>query len=259
MMLRRRQTARLREAIAAVPLWWHSIDFGNGVVAPGHKSPEILTREWGSLGLESLQGLSVLDIGAWDGFFSFSAERAGAARVVALDYYAWGATRQNAHIRGQEGAGGSEFKLDALPGRAGFDLARRELGSSVEPVVADFLEVGPAEIGIFDVVLFLGVLYHLEDPLGALRHLRTLARSTLIVETAAIAMPDDPSASLWEFYPADELHGDPTNWWAPTPAALTGACRAAGFSRAASLVAPPEPQPKQSGPTRFRAVVRADV
>jgi 2-polyprenyl-3-methyl-5-hydroxy-6-metoxy-1,4-benzoquinol methylase len=102
MMLRRRQASRLREAIAEVPLWWHSIDFGNGVVAPGHKTPGTLAREWASLGLDSLQGLSVLDIGAWDGFFSFSAERAGAARVVALDYYAWGATRQNAHIRGQE-------------------------------------------------------------------------------------------------------------------------------------------------------------
>jgi tRNA (mo5U34)-methyltransferase len=126
-------------------------------------------------------------------------------------------------------------------------------------VVADFLEVGPDEIGTFDVVLFLRVLYHLEDPLGALRHLRSLTRSTLIIETAAVAMPGDPSASLWEFYPADELHGDQTNWWAPTPAALTGACRVAGFSRASSLVAPPEAQPEQSGPTRFRAVARAEV
>src|SRR5213596_771241 len=67
--------------------WWHKIDFGNGVITPGIDiTPEKL--KWIQMS-QNLAGKSVLDIGAWDGFFSFEAERRGASRVVATDYYAW--------------------------------------------------------------------------------------------------------------------------------------------------------------------------
>src|SRR5450759_5338503 len=65
--------------------WWHSVDLGERVT-PGHKAPELLEREWANLRLPDLAGHSVLDIGCWDGWFSFRAEREGAARVVALDH-----------------------------------------------------------------------------------------------------------------------------------------------------------------------------
>ncbi len=67
--------------------WYHTLDLGNGIVTAGvDNSSERLTR----LQLPaSLAGKSVLDIGAWDGFFSFEAERRGAARVVASDAYSW--------------------------------------------------------------------------------------------------------------------------------------------------------------------------
>src|SRR5437588_11652940 len=95
---------RLAEAVAQVPVWWHSIDLGDGVVTPGHKSPTMLDDEWQSLNLPDLCGKSVLDIGAWDGFFSFAAERAGAARVVALDHYVWSLDLVAAQMRENDAA-----------------------------------------------------------------------------------------------------------------------------------------------------------
>src|SRR3954465_13227604 len=85
----RRELRRAQAQVDAVGYWFHSIDVGRGVVTPGQKPPEVLEAEWGQLHLPDLEGKSVLDIGAWDGFFSFRAESAGAARVVALDHYVW--------------------------------------------------------------------------------------------------------------------------------------------------------------------------
>ena len=61
--------------------WWHSIDLGGGVVTPGAKSPAHLAAEWEALRLPELGGKSVLDVGTWDGYFAFEAERSGAASV----------------------------------------------------------------------------------------------------------------------------------------------------------------------------------
>ena len=76
----------LRAAVARQG-WFHTIDLGGGIVTPGRdESP----RKLGWIGLPAdLSGRSVLDVGAWDGFFSFECERRGAARVVALDGPAW--------------------------------------------------------------------------------------------------------------------------------------------------------------------------
>ena len=67
--------------------WYHTIDLGGGVVTKGIDDSALRLAR---LDLpQSLAGLTVLDIGAWDGFFSFEAERRGAARVVAADYFSW--------------------------------------------------------------------------------------------------------------------------------------------------------------------------
>ena len=81
--------AELEEMAESVGFWWHSIDLGQGVVTKGFKTPETLQYELESLRLPDLRDKTVLDIGAWDGFFSFEAERRGAKRVVALDHYVW--------------------------------------------------------------------------------------------------------------------------------------------------------------------------
>jgi len=84
-----RNVEDLRARVAEVPVWWHSIDLGDGIVTPGTKTSEWLTAELAQLELGDLRGKSVLDIGAYDGYYSFAAERMGAERVVALDGWVW--------------------------------------------------------------------------------------------------------------------------------------------------------------------------
>jgi tRNA (mo5U34)-methyltransferase len=223
--------------------WWHSIDLGDRVT-PGHKSPERLDWEWNNLHLPPLAGRTLLDIGAWDGYFSFRAEREGASRVVALDHYVWSLDlpKQQAYWRECSERGITPdpyherpelWHPETLPGRAAFELAHKELASGVEPIVADFMTVDPDAVGVFDVVLFLGVIYHVEEPLAALRRLRSLTGSLAVIESEAITVDDD--RSLWELVPGAELNADVGNWWVPTEAGLHALVRAAGFARAETV------------------------
>lgn len=188
--------------------WHHRIDLGHGIVTPGSDdSPGKLAR----LRLPaSLAGKSVLDIGAWDGFFSFAAEQRGAARVLATDSYCW----NGSHEWGS---------------RRGFDLAREALGSRVEDKLIDVLELSPESVGTFDVVLFLGVLYHMKHPLLALERVAGVTRELLVLETV-VDMLDCRRPAL-AFYPGHEFGQDATNWYGPNPAALAGMLKTAGFSR----------------------------
>ena len=67
--------------------WWHRIDLGNGIITPGIDST--LERLKTLHMPDDLHGKNVLDIGAWDGFFSFEAKRRGASRVLAIDSFCW--------------------------------------------------------------------------------------------------------------------------------------------------------------------------
>jgi tRNA (mo5U34)-methyltransferase len=186
-----------------------------------------------------LHGKTVLDVGAWDGYLSFRAEREAAKRVVALDHYVWQTrlVQQQSYYR-RALATGEKYVAphlvpelwdpEGLPGRAGFDLAKARLGSNVEPVVADFAQDDLTDLGTFDVVIFVGVLYHLENPMGALRKVASLTKELALIKTVAKHVPRVDSA-VWEFYPDAELAGDSSNWWAPNRTALEGATRAAGF------------------------------
>jgi tRNA (mo5U34)-methyltransferase len=149
-----------------VPFWWHSIDLGHGVVTKGEKSPALLTRELASLRLPPLSGRTVLDIGAYDGFYSFAAERLGASRVVAVDHYVWALDLARsierwraARARGKSMPPPEETDLwrpDELPGKLAFDTAHKALKSKVEVVVGDFMSMDLSTLGTFDVTLFLG-------------------------------------------------------------------------------------------------------
>jgi tRNA (mo5U34)-methyltransferase len=90
------QKEEKQKLVDAVPYWFHSIDFGDGVVSPGRTTAAALEKRLASMQLPSLEGKTVLDIGAWDGYFSFAAERLGARRVTALDRHVWGADLANA-------------------------------------------------------------------------------------------------------------------------------------------------------------------
>jgi tRNA (mo5U34)-methyltransferase len=189
--------------------WFHTIDLGHGVVTAGEDdSPGKLA----TLRLPDLSGRTVLDVGAWDGYFSFAAERAGAARVVAVDPACW-----NPPAWGERGWGT----------RHGFDLARRALGSSVEPVALGSLDELDT-LGTFDVVLFLGVLYHLPDPLAVLAAVAALARELLVVETHADLQGLRRPAMA--FYPGAEVDGDPSNWWGPNAPLLEALLGGHGFA-----------------------------
>jgi tRNA (mo5U34)-methyltransferase len=226
--------------------WCHSIDLGHGVVTPGLSDVVPLSDDE----LPSFDGKTVLDVGAWDGLYSFRAERAGAKRVVALDHYAWGVSMPARQAYWEECAKAgvlpdhdrdlTDFWDDTLPGRKGFDLAHEVFGSSVEPVVGDLMTMDLAALGTFDVVLYLGVLYHMPEPLTALRRVRAVTAEVAVVETVAVRVLGQRDASLVSFYPGAELGGsDFGNWFAPTEAALVGMCRAAGFKRVTPVRRPP--------------------
>jgi tRNA (mo5U34)-methyltransferase len=194
----------LKREVAATK-WWHTIDLGRGIVTPGldptpARLPEMRFPD-------DLTGLSVLDVGAWDGFFSFEAERRGARRVLATDSFCWG--------------------LGGWGSKAGFDLARRALGSRVEDLVIDPLELSPERIGMFDLVLFIGVLYHMRHPLLALERVFSVTRDQLILQTQVdLSALDRPALA---FYQGAELNNDPTNWCGPNPAAVVAMLRVVGF------------------------------
>jgi tRNA (mo5U34)-methyltransferase len=210
----------LRQRVAA-HRWYHSIDLGNGVVTQGiDDTPLRLERVQLPA---SLAGRTVLDIGAWDGFFSFECERRGAARVVAADYYSW------------HGSGWGA--------KAGFELAREALLSRVEDVDIDVMELSPERVGTFDVVLFLGVLYHLRHPLLALEKIAAVTSGLLILETVVDLVGLGRPAMA--FYPGRELNADPTNWWGPNQAAVVAMLNTVGFDDV--RVVTPTPGPAYRG------------
>lgn len=210
--------------------------------------------------LPDLEGKTVLDIGTFDGFFAFEAERRGAKRVVALDHYVWErqmdkciAYWKECNSRGKSvDPSETEQFIDRvnLPGKLAFDTAHRLLDSRVETVVDDFMAMDLRELGQFDVVLYLGVLYHMTDPLGALSRVAQVTRGTAVIESAAIHVPGSENLSLCEFYPESQLNNDESNWWAPNEPALTGLCRAAGFKQIKILTDKPE------GPSLYRQLRR---
>ena len=197
------------QAEAAKISWFHSLDLGHGIVTRGcDDSPNKLK----ALGIpKNLRGKTVLDIGAWDGFFSFEAERRGAKRVLATDFFCWG-------------GGGWGTK-------AGFDLARHALNSKVEDRRIDVLDLSPDEIGTFDLVLFLGVLYHMRHPLLSLEKVASVTSpgGMVIIETHVDLLEIERPAMA--FYPESELNNDGTNWFGPNPAAVAGMLKTVGFKK----------------------------
>jgi tRNA (mo5U34)-methyltransferase len=139
-----------------------------------------------------------------------------------------------------------------LPGKIGFDVAHNALKSGVTPVVADFMTTDLDTLGTFDVVLYLGVIYHVEEPLTALRRLRRVTKELAVIESEAIAI-EGQARPLFELAPGAEVNADVGNWWIPTAEGLTGLCRAAGFREAEAVIGPTE------GVERYRLVVHARV
>jgi len=184
--------------------WYHSIQLPNGEVTPGLQTPQQLRMRVRQFPIaEDLRGKRVLDIGAWDGWFSFEMERRGATVIA----------------------------VDAVQS-AKFLKARELLGSKVEYYVADVYDLRPSELGVFDIVLFLGVLYHLKNPLLALERVCALSRDLVCVESFVSDDGSNPDAKpSMEFYETTELCGQFDNWVGPNVACLLSFCRTVGFAR----------------------------
>ena len=200
----------LREAIGRY-IWFHSIELRPGIASSGPKTPEILALEAAAIfGPLDLSGRNVLDIGAWNGFFSFESLRRGAALVLATDSFTW----RHPEYRGRETV----------------ELAAAELGLPVNTLELDALDLDKVNFKVaFDVVLFLGVFYHLIDPIKVVMALRRHTRQVLVLETVHDALAIERPSMI--FYPNSELAQDPSNWWGPNPAAVYWLLRRAGFGR----------------------------
>jgi tRNA (mo5U34)-methyltransferase len=183
--------------------WYHSIERPDGTIIEGHQSIAILRNRIAQFPIpDDLTGKRVLDIGAWDGWFSFEMERRGAT-VVAVD-----STRSERFL-----------------------AAREMLNSKVEYRVQDVYSLRPEDLGTFDIVLFFGVLYHLRHPLLALERMCALSTDLVCVESYVTDTGDDAaSVPLMEFYEATELCGQFDNWVGPNVACLLAFCRSAGFA-----------------------------
>jgi tRNA (mo5U34)-methyltransferase len=192
-----------------------------GVYTPGRNHIEELCR-WLQFPTD-LTGKRVLDIGAWNGCLSFECERRGAAEVVAL---------------------GPED-----PTQTGFYRMRDLLGSRVQYRIGSVYNLDPDVLGMFDIVMFWGVLYHLRYPLLGIDNLRRVCRGDVYVETYVCdeaVIPDKrkrlkswllkkaspllASSPLWLFYRNDELEQDHSNWFGPNMCAVVQAFESAGFA-----------------------------
>ena len=190
--------------------WYHGgIDLLPDLVTKGQSDPRLTLLPFLNLP-EDLSDKSVLDIGAWDGFMSFECESRGASPVVSLDSYVW---NRNNWPTGQDG----------------FNLARDCKGSSAIPVVCDVLDISPYNLGTFDIVLFLGVLYHMRHPLLALEKVAAVTYGSLILETH-IGL-DDGDIPAMRFYKGSELYNDYSNWWGPNIKCVTHMLQDVGFSQ----------------------------
>ena len=193
----RRQAARLSRLG-----WYHTIELPDGGVIEGLQSLEQQRKRLRQFPIpEDLTGKRVLDVGAWDGWFSFEMERRG-AEVLAVD------STKNTRL------------LEA----------RQLLGSRIEYHIADICRLTAKDIGTFDIVLFLGVLYHVKHPLVALENVCGLCRDMACIESF-VTDTDPHAAPLMEFYETNELRGQLDNWVGPNLSCLLAFCRTAGFAR----------------------------
>jgi tRNA (mo5U34)-methyltransferase len=208
--------------VARLGPWFHNLDLGGVKTAPAHflgDHPAQKFRRFAHALPQDLRGKSVLDVGCNAGFHALEMKRRGAARVLGID--------------SDEG-----YLAQAR-------FAARVLGLDVEYARLSVYDV--ARLGErFDVVLFMGVLYHLRHPLLALDRLHEHVVGELLVFQSLVrgsappsrvapdypfedaSMFDDPGAPRLTFV-EHRFAGDPTNWWVPNAACAEAMLRASGF------------------------------
>ena len=213
----------LRRRAEALGPWFHNMDLGGVWTAPDHflgDYPAVKFRSFAHVLPDDLTGKTVLDIGCNGGFYAIEMKRRGAARVLGID-----------------------FDEDYL---AQARFAAAAVGQEIEFARLSVYDVG-ALGERFDLVVFMGVLYHLRHPLLALDLIHEhVARDLLLFQSmqrgsaeidevpenadffdeAMFEKPGYPKMHFIEHRYAD----DPTNWWAPNAACSAALLRSAGFA-----------------------------
>jgi tRNA (mo5U34)-methyltransferase len=217
-----RSPDRLRHEIAALGPWFHNIDLSGVQTAPEHflgDYPLVKWRRFAHALPADLSGRTVLDIGCNAGFYSIEMKRRGAARVLGIDH-------------------DEDY------------LKQARFAAEVTGLDIEFLQLSVYDVGAlgerFDLVLFLGVLYHLRHPLLALDLIREHIAKDLFV-CQSMQRGDPGEEPLEEDYPFAEAAiferptyphlsfiehryaGDDTNWWVPNRACTKAMLRSAGF------------------------------
>lgn len=216
-------TAEIEHRVKELGQWFHNLDLRGVKTAPNHflgDYPSVKFRSFAAAIPEDLSGKSVLDIGCNGGFYSIEMKRRGAARVVGID------------------------SDDRYLAQARF--AAEVTGSEIEFRKMSVYEV--ASLGErFDVVIFMGVLYHLRHPLLALDLLHDHVTKDLLVFQSmqrgsknSLELQDD--YPFWQtdifdnsdfpamYFIEKSYSSDCTNWWIPNRACVEGMLRSAGFS-----------------------------
>jgi tRNA (mo5U34)-methyltransferase len=217
-------TAVTDRQISRLAPWFHNLHLPDGQqTAPDHPLGDFPAYKWAALAPsipDDLDGCRALDIGCNAGFYSFELARRG-ADVVAIDH--------DAHYLHQARWAAVRFRLE-------HQIDFRQLG------VYDLARIADT----FDLVLFMGVLYHLRHPLLAIDIVAEKVAGTLVLQT--LTMPgDDEGANLpldvpfgdrlvlreswWPTmaFVEHRLANDPTNWWVPAPSAVEAMVRSAGL------------------------------
>ncbi|MFN3651050.1 MAG: TIGR04290 family methyltransferase [Armatimonadota bacterium] len=213
---------QIQQRVRELGTWFHNLDLGGVRTAPDHflgDYPNVKWQRFAHAIPEDLRGKTVLDIGCNGGFYSLEMKRRGADRVVAVDFD----PRYLAQARFAAEVSGLEIELRQL---SVYDVGRlRER---------------------FDVVLFMGVLYHLRHPLlaldlihehvaGDLLVFQSMQRGSTEIEPLECDYPfsetevfDRPGYPKLHFVEQRYSH-DPTNWWVPNQACAEAMLRSAGF------------------------------
>jgi tRNA (mo5U34)-methyltransferase len=213
----------VRREIESLGPWFHNLHLPDGTqTAPNHFLGDFPSYKWRVLAPllpADLTGWTALDIGCNAGFYSFELARRG-ARVVGIDLDAryLAQARWAARVYGLERA--VEFRQMQV-----YDLAHRDEA--------------------YDLVLFMGVFYHLRYPLLGLDIVAKVVRRLMVFQSLTVpgqeVYPDTRDGDInhreklrapgWPMMAFIEhrFNGDPTNWWVPNHAAVEALLRSSGM------------------------------